>query len=414
MTKHSDDLLHIASCRTCRDRFTADNVVTFDADRHREPERMREFLETARRLERERSGVQDVVARLLRTTPTAEWSTLTEVPELQSSAAVEQLVEEVRSRAERRPAEALTLANVATSIAEALPTRAYPPVVLAQLRATAWKETAQELRYVGRVDDALTAIETAERCLADFAAAAFDRAVVFLTKARIVHQLGRAEEAYALLQECRQVFEDHGDTRMLVHAGIMEGSFLYDDGHVEKAEALFNQLLPMARSARDTDSQARIENNLGYCATHAGDFRRANVHFSNGIALFHDLGALAEATRAERGAGRILVSKGQVSAGLAYLRDARRSFRENSMLEDAVLCGLEILEILVDRGETASARELAHQVSQDVAASSLGTRGADALSRLETALTDDANVAGPEVRDVHAYLKTLRESAQAS
>src|SRR6266850_4769385 len=60
MTKHSDDLLHIASCRTCRDRFTADNVVTFDADRHREPERMREFLETARRLERERTGVQDL------------------------------------------------------------------------------------------------------------------------------------------------------------------------------------------------------------------------------------------------------------------------------------------------------------------------------------------------------------------
>src|SRR5207247_5765137 len=41
MTKHSDDLLHIASCCTCRDRFTADNVVNFAADRPREPERMR-------------------------------------------------------------------------------------------------------------------------------------------------------------------------------------------------------------------------------------------------------------------------------------------------------------------------------------------------------------------------------------
>src|SRR5436190_23254171 len=84
MTKHSDDLLHIASCRTCRDRFTADNVVNFDADRHREPERVREFLETARRLERERSGVQEVVAGLLRATPSAEWSSLATAPELQN------------------------------------------------------------------------------------------------------------------------------------------------------------------------------------------------------------------------------------------------------------------------------------------------------------------------------------------
>ena len=82
MTDHSDDLLHIASCRTCRDRFTADNVVNFDADRHREPERMREFLETARRLERERTGVQDVVAGLLRTTPAPEWSSLATAPKI--------------------------------------------------------------------------------------------------------------------------------------------------------------------------------------------------------------------------------------------------------------------------------------------------------------------------------------------
>ena len=135
MTDHSDDLLHIASCRTCRDRFTADNVVNFDADRHREPERMREFLETARRLERERNGVQDVVGGLLRTTPSADWSSLATAPELQNSAAVEQLIEEVRNRVERTPADALTLASVATSIAKALPAASYPAIVLAQVRA---------------------------------------------------------------------------------------------------------------------------------------------------------------------------------------------------------------------------------------------------------------------------------------
>jgi tetratricopeptide (TPR) repeat protein len=413
MTNHSDDLLHIASCRTCRDRFTADNIVNFDADRQREPERMREFLETARRLERERSGVKDVVSRLLRTTPADEWSALASAPDLRSSAAVEQLVEEVRIRAERKPAEALTLAGVAVSVAEALPSPTYPRVVLAQLRATAWKERAQALRYVGKLDEALAAIDTAEERLSSFPATGFDRALVLLTKARILHQLGRAEESYELLRECRQIFTEHGDQRMIICTGIMEASSLYDDDRAEEAQAVFTDLLPVARSSHDTESQARIENNLGYCATRLGDFRRANVHFSNGIALFHDVGALAEATRAERGAGRVLVSKGQVSAGLAYLREAQRAFSQNAMREDAVLCGLEIIEVLVERGDTEPAHELLDQLSKDVRASSLGEPAVAAVNRLQEALADGQEV-GPRVRDVHAYLKSLNESVSAS
>src|SRR5204862_79014 len=81
------------------------------------------------------------------TTP-PRWSELAAAPELHSSAAVEQLIEEVRNRLERSPADALTLADVATSIAESLPATSYPAVVLAQLRAMAWKERANTLRYL--------------------------------------------------------------------------------------------------------------------------------------------------------------------------------------------------------------------------------------------------------------------------
>jgi len=409
MTEHPDDLLHIASCHTCRDRFTADNVVNLNGDRQREPERMREFLETARRLERERDGVEDVVARLLRSTPVSEWSSLADERELHSSAAVEQLIEEVRKRAEKIPLEALTLADVATIISETLPTNSYPPVVLAQLRASAWKERAQALRYLGRVDDALAAIETAEERLGHFASATFDRGVVFLTKSRILHQLGRTAEAYSLLRECRQIFRDHGDAKLLLCAGIIEGASLFDDNRIAEADALFTELLEVARSARDAESQARIENNLAYCATGLGDYRRANVHFSNGIALFYDLGLLAEAMRAKWGAGRVLVGKGQINAGLAYLRDARRAFLENSMMEDAVMCGVEIIQVLVERGDAEPARELAHHVASDVQSTQLGARAVAALRQLEEAVADGGTDLGPQVRDVHAYLESLRQ-----
>ena len=411
MTKHSDDLLHIASCRTCRDRFTADNVVTLEADRHREPERMREFLETARRLEREREGVQDLVAGLLRTTPPAEWSSLAGSPELRSSAAVEQLIEEIRNRVERTPIHALTLAEVATSIAEALPPSAYPAIVLAQLRATAWKERASALRYLSRYDDALAATETAENWLSGFAAASFDRAVVHLVRAMILHELGRNPEANELLHASRQVFGDHGDAKLLLCAGLVEGAWLYDAHEYPRAEKLFTELHDVATQAQDRETLARIESNLGYCATHTGDFRKANIHFSNGIALFMDIGAHAEAPRTERGAGRMLVEKGQVNSGLAYLRNARRAFIDRGLAEEAALCGLEIVEVLVRRGDTEEARGLAQQVHDEVAAAGLGHRAVTAVARLNEQLVTGGSEVALEVRNVHALLESLQETA---
>lgn len=412
MTEHPDDLLHIASCRTCRDRFTADNVVNFQGDRPRAPERMREFLETARRLERERDGVEDVVARLLRSTPPSEWGSLAAAPELQSSAAVEQLIEEVRNRVERTPADALALANVATTIAESLPPNAYPAVVLAQLCAMSWKERANTLRYLSRFDEALESAETAEQRLEKFAAASFDRAVVWLSKSIILHHLKRGDEAYELIRQARAVFSAHGETKMLLIAGLIQAANLYNDERFAEAEALFHEVRPIAQQLNDRDSLARIEHNLGYCAIHAGNFREANIHLSNSIAFFNEVGSTIEATRAEYGAGRVLIAKGQIHAGLAYLRNARRAFAQSGMPEEAAISGLVIVQTLLDRGDNAEARALARTIALEVENAGLSQRAIAALHRLDDALSEGAADVAGHVQNVHAILESLREERE--
>src|SRR5262249_20215131 len=147
-------------------------------------------------------------------------------------------------------------------------------------------------------------------------------------KAIILHKLLRNDEADDLLRECRQVFDDHGDSKMALSAAMTEAAFFYNAGRYAEAQELFTELRDVARAAHDTESLARIENNLGYCSTHFGDFSAANIHFSNGIALFNDVGAPLEAMRAQRGAGRLLIAKGQINAGLTYLRKARRAFAD--------------------------------------------------------------------------------------
>src|SRR5258708_39321118 len=119
---HSDDLRHLAECQTCRQRFS-ENVLPFDSARRSEGARA--FAAAAAQLERERENAANLVERQLRQTPIGEWPSLVESPALRSNAALEQLSEVVRKRIDRKPVEALAIANLSTSIAESLPANSY-------------------------------------------------------------------------------------------------------------------------------------------------------------------------------------------------------------------------------------------------------------------------------------------------
>ncbi|HSY48312.1 MAG TPA: hypothetical protein VLC46_05840 [Thermoanaerobaculia bacterium] len=399
---HSDDPAHLAECSACRQRFTS-NVVTFDPAARRAREA--EFTSTASRLERERDNATDV-ARYLRDTPVEEWPRLAETPELRNNAALEQLSEEVRKRLHRQPREALAIANLSASIAESLPSSQYPPVVLAQIRANAWKDRASTLRYLARYDEAIEAAERGEECLAGFASLEHDRAIVRMVKGMVLAQQERFDEAHAILSECRRVFGDCDDAKRYVQAGLAEANLFYRAARYTDATSLLQDLLRHAIDAADAESQAGIHNNLGHCATNLGEFVSANIHFSEAVAKFTDLGFTAEVPRTEFGAGVVLIGRGQVTAGLARLRDARRAFTAAGMIDEAGLCALRIVEVLIDRGEEAAARSLTQNIIDEFIAANLDERAIDAVIRLRDAIdVDDATA--ETVRTIHAIVKSV-------
>src|SRR4051794_37929319 len=182
--------------RLARRRSRERGVLSFSPPRRNREE---EFTSTAARLERERIASPDVVTRYLRDTPVDEWPRLAEMPELRNNAALEQMSEEVRRRLHRKPREALAIANLTASIAESLPPSQYPAVVLAQVKANAWKDRASTLRYLARYDEAIEAAERGEDALAGFASLEHDRAIVRMVKGMALAQLERFEEAHAIL-----------------------------------------------------------------------------------------------------------------------------------------------------------------------------------------------------------------------
>ena len=281
----------------------------------------------------------------LKTGAAEEWSRLAEMPDLRNNAALEQMSEEVRRRLHRKPREALAIANLSASIAESLAPSQYPSVMLAQLRGTAWKDRASTLRYLARYDEALEAADRGEEAVAPFATLEHDRAVIRLVKGLTFSHTERFDEALTIFENCRQVFRAHGDQRRYVQAGIAQGIVLYDTARYTDAHHLFRDLLHDAIAADDLESQARIHNNLGYCATHLGDFVQANIHFSEAIAKFTDLGYNTEVPRTQREAAYALIPRhiqteglsaeqvaGRVLAAVQHgpLRDMQRSVRAGS------------------------------------------------------------------------------------
>ncbi len=401
---HSDDVAHLAECSACRRRFAA-NVLPFDPAARRNRER--EFASVASKLERERDESSDVVARYLRDTPSEEWPRLAEMPDLRNNAALEQMSEEVRRRLHRKPREALAIANLSASIAESLAPSQYPSVMLAQLRGTAWKDRASTLRYLARYDEALEAAERGEEAVAAFASLELDRAVIRLVKGMILAQQERFEEAHTILSECRQLFREYGDTKRYVQAGRAQASSLYQEARHVEAHDLLNELLREATAAGDLESQAGIQSNLGYCATHLGDFVAANIHFSEAVAKFTDLGFTAEVPRTERGAGLSLIARGQITSGLARLREARRAFLMARMVEDAGLCALNIAEVLIERGDRTEARSLIQEVVDEFTAARMNQRAVTAVIELRDAIDVD-DVTAETVHTVHAFVESLQ------
>jgi tetratricopeptide (TPR) repeat protein len=409
MNEHPDDLRHVSSCRACRERYVADNVVAFPADRE---SRRRDLMSTAKKLKQEKDHSAGVVARHLRSTPVDEWSRLAEEPELRNSAALEQLSEEVRRLLDREPREALALSNVATAIAETLSGNDYPDTILGQMRATAWKDRANALRYLSRYPEAIEAINRAEERLAPHPALAYDRAVVRLVKAMIAHQVGDTETAYSLLRNCRAMFESFGDRERANMAGMVEANFLYDERRYYEAATIFSALLE--ESNGNIEKEAGLHSNLGYCHTHIGDFTAANIHFSEATAKFSEIGQRAAALRTQRGAGLVLLSKGDVVNGLKYLDAARQRYLELHMIEEAGLCGLDMIESLAERGQGRDAANLVDVIISEFKTAEMSQLAIDALSRLAAVIANGDTETAMAVRNVSTFIRQIGEQSHGA
>jgi tetratricopeptide (TPR) repeat protein len=361
-----------------------------------------EISELAQRIRRERFGAEELVLNALRETPRAAWPRLAERVDLHTTGVLERLGKEVEKRLDSDPREALAIAELASAIADALAADAYPKVMVALVRANAWKDRGRALAYLGRYDEALRAISRSEETLEPFGSVAHDRAVIRFCRATLLQHLRRFDEVPELLDECRAVFRGHGDIDMDVKCTLATGNLLVRKGDYPAAKEVLTPLIDI-----DSTTGPIVRMGLGWCGVHLGDAAEAIEHFNEAARGYQRTGRQIEAVRAAYGAGSAMLRLHHFREAIRTLQSTREKFLTHGLIEEGGLSGLGIVEAQLVLGKASAARTLASSLVQEFTAANLNRRAVAALAYLNDAIA--ASSATPEiVRDVHAYISALQ------
>jgi tetratricopeptide (TPR) repeat protein len=318
-----------------------------------------ELRAVAELLAQEDAAAEQLLAPLTGSPASFRRANVTAIPEMRTAGVVRRLSAESRALRERQPMHALVLADAAIAISDLLPPRRYPEALVDELRGNAWLERANVLRYLGRYAEALDATDIAERAFEDLPVEVYSLALVDYLRAVICVETERLDEALRLARRSARVFRQFGEEERFVHAKMVEASVLFDQNRYRDARDLFVSLVRVAKGLGDAPTLARLYGNVANCQLRLHELESADVYFARALSLYEALGLETERIRTRWSIGSLRIANGDISDGLARLREARQEFEHLGLRSDAALVTLDIAEALLASGERSGAREAA-------------------------------------------------------
>ncbi|HYI12077.1 MAG TPA: tetratricopeptide repeat protein [Thermoanaerobaculia bacterium] len=290
------------------------------------------------------------------------------------------LIGEARGQEEARPRDALSILDVAESLAAHDIAGPGKRETLFDL----WRARATAFMVLGDYPVALAALDTAE-AMVEGPAEGFDRAFLTWGRANVYFQMGRYAEALPLIEAANRVYQQFGDELRELQTRIALGSIYFEQGDIERAMATFESLLdPLCQAGEDT-SIARVLSNVACCYLAAGDPPKAETHAAKALRFFDRLGLDTEKIRTRWALGRVHLRRGDTEQGVSDLRVVAADFRSRGLEVDAASVELDIVEACIDQGAYARAATIAANLATTFARAEARLDVVKALAHLRDA-----------------------------
>lgn len=316
----------------------------------------------------------------------------------------------IRASAETREWDvsfALSLANAAVIISEQLGAPRYPRTAVDTLKGNAWRERGNALRYAGDYPAALGALDHAESAFRNNQVSDFDLATVDFTRGTVLWKMGRHAEALPLARRSAEVFLEFGDVERCIHAGLLEGSILFDSGDFAAGRDVFKALLPHAEKLDSGATLGRIYANLAVAHQELGDLAAAAPCFQEALALYEHFGMEIEQIRTRWSLALLALRQGHREDGIARLRTVMADFTNRGSMTDAGLVALDLVEQLTEAGQMDEVLRLSDDLGDRFMRAGMAESAAAAFQFLRNAAREGASRTNRAVVHVRGYFERL-------
>jgi tetratricopeptide (TPR) repeat protein len=398
---------HLGRCADCADTydtfvaaFAGEDDETFLASGD-----TASSIAYGRRVEAENRDADELLESYFAEPEKAAWRNLAAQRKYRHGGVVRRLVQRAFDLRLREPLDALTFADAAIAVAEAIPEDAYPRNAVHDLRGQAWKERANALNQLGEPAVALDALDRAERAYKRLMSNTLGLGNVALVRAVAYLYLERLPEADREVRLAEALYEQLGDAERRARALFLRGNIFYESRELEVAASLFRDIIAYGEAEENPEWVASGSYALGNCALETGDIESAAVLFSTAVGICRHTGQ-EFLTYAEWGLSRVLLARGLFRESLRGLNAVHAQFAKRGVVLDAAVAAMDAMDAMVALRMFKQVGDLARTVFKTFTDAGMLTSALTALAFIQTAAAEE-RLTREQVHAVRSFVKRL-------
>ena len=289
----------------------------------------------------------------------AAWADMRKRREFHTGGVVRRLNARAHAIVASEPLAALTYADLAQVVASVLPDDTYPNNAVYELRGTAWKERANALIRLGKLDEALESLRRAERAYGHLTSSGNGLAAVELVRAVAYYRREELDKAALHASRAAEAYAHLGQKHRGMKALYLHGEIKYQALKLDEAAAIFRQVIEYGEELNDAEWIAKGSYTLANCEVDRGELGDATVLFTKALVILREVGPVADRISTEWGLARLVLQGDRASDAVRRFRDVIAAFEQIGMVTDAALAGLDMADALLALGQTPQIAKVA-------------------------------------------------------